>query len=46
MLEAVYAVGVIAASIVIYFRFIDRPLDKTLDRMFAGWHAELKELDE
>jgi vacuolar-type H+-ATPase subunit C/Vma6 len=38
--EIVYVVGMIAASLVVYFRFIDRHLDKALDKMFASWHVQ------
>jgi hypothetical protein len=42
-LAAAYILFVIVASLVVYFRFFDKPLDKTLDRLFAGWHKEEQE---
>jgi len=44
-IAAIYALFVIGASLVTYFKFIDKHLDKMLDRIFAGWHIE-KELEE
>ena len=42
--EAVLALVALGSSLVIYFKFIDKSLDKSMDRIFAGWHRDL-ELD-
>ncbi len=38
ILAALYVLAAIGSSLVIYFRFIDKSLDKMLDRTFASWH--------
>lgn len=46
VLEFVYAAGVIAASLVLYFGFVDKALDSALDRAFASWHTQnLEEIE-
>ena len=44
-IAAIYALFVIGASLVTYFKFMNKRLDKMLDRAFASWHIE-KELEE
>jgi len=47
IVAAVTALFAISASLVVYFKFIDKPLDRTLDRVFASWHKEeIEELEE
>ena len=46
VIESVFALAAIGSSLVIYFSFIDRSLDKVLDRVFAGWRAEMEEREE
>lgn len=38
--SALYAVFVIAISAVIYFKLLNKRLDKMLDRLFERWHKE------
>ncbi len=40
VIAAASALFVIGASLVVYFKFIDRPLDTMMDRVFASWHKE------
>lgn len=46
VIAAASALVVIGTSLFVYFKFIDKPLDKALDRVFAGWHKDLEEIEE
>ena len=43
--EVLLSVGAIGGSLVIYFRFMDKSLDKALDRIFASWHVDAEDID-
>ncbi len=46
VLAAAYALFVICASVAIYIKLINKPLDKMLDRAFTDWHKEIEEVEE
>jgi hypothetical protein len=45
-IEIFYLLIVSASAVAIYFKFLDKKLDKALDNFFASWNTEAKDMKE
>ena len=43
-IEVFYLLAVSSVSVAVYFKFLDRKLDKTLDNFFASWHEDAADM--
>ena len=43
-IEVFYLLAVSSVSAAVYFKFLDRKLDKTLDNFFASWHEDAADM--
>jgi len=43
-IEVFYLLAVSSVSVAVYFKFLDRKLDKALDNFFASWHDDAADM--
>jgi len=43
-IEVFYLLIVTTSAAVVYFKFLDRKLDRTLDNFFASWHEDAADM--